>query len=118
MSALTIRKKLSVYRIFRMNQNNYRKHLLRNVDKCLVSSNYDIPKNCPAFLLTEDIYVIGYQIKTNYGISYLPVFDRSRCKQMKKVQREMYLKLTTKALLECDFPHLVVECIIKNLKLM
>lgn len=101
-----------------MNQNNYRKYLLRNVHKCLVTTNYDIPKHCPAYLLTEDVYVIGYQIETEYGVKYLPVFDNRRCKQMKKVQREMYLKLVKKSLLACGFPHLVVDCIIKNLKLL
>lgn len=101
-----------------MNQNNYRKYLLCNVHKCLVSTNYDIPKHCSAFLLTEDIYVIGYQITTEYGVRYLPVFENRRCKQLKKVHREMYFKLVKKTLLECYFPHLVVDCIIKNLRIM
>jgi hypothetical protein len=101
-----------------MNQNNYRKHLLGHVHKCLVSTNYDIPKHCPAFLLTEDIYVIGYEVKTVCGLQYLPVFDNRRCKQVKKVHQEMYFKLVKKTLLDCDFPHLVVDCIIKNLILL
>ena len=101
-----------------MNQNNYRKYLLSHVHKCLVSTNYDIPKHCPAFLLTEDIYVIGYEIESEYGLIYLPVFDNRRCKQLKKVHQDMYYKLVKQTLLSCGFPYLVVNCIIKNLKLM
>jgi len=86
--------------------------------KILCCSNYDIPKNCEYYLLTKDIYVIGYHVNTINAARYLPVFDNQICKQLKKVHREMYFKLVKKTLLECRFPHLVVNCIIKNLKLL
>ena len=104
-----------------MNRENYRKYLLSSLRpeskcKCIISSNYDIPKNCPAFLLTEDIYVIGYDLESDYGIHYLPVFDYTRSKTLKKIHDNLLLKIKFNILTECGFPHVVSNIIIKNLR--
>ena len=104
-----------------MNQENYRKYLLSSLRpeskcNCIISSNYDIPKHCPAFLLTDDLYVIGYEVETEYGIHYLPVFDYMRTKTLKRLHNNKLLKIKLKTLIECGFPHVVSNIIIKNLR--
>jgi hypothetical protein len=96
-----------------MDCNVYRKIVLNglninNKSQCICVTNYDIPKNCNYYLLTDDIYVIGYNIDTNYGSAELPVFSREIEKRRTLVNSNIMRYHQKLALLDCGFPQLVV----------
>lgn len=104
-----------------MDSHLYRKYLLGNMNKDLIlkilcCSNYDIPKNCEYYLLTKDIYVIGYHVNTIKGASYLPVFDKPREKLLRRVHLKLKNFIAYKTLLDCGFPSLVAFKIYKMLE--
>tara|TARA_A100001015_G_C14670407_1_gene586619 strand:+ start:37 stop:351 length:315 start_codon:yes stop_codon:yes gene_type:complete len=104
-----------------MDSQLYRKYLLGNMNKDLIlkilyCSNYDIPKNYEYYLLTRDIYVIGYHVNTIKGARYLPVFDKRREKILRSLHIEIKNFIAYKTLLDCGFPSLVAFKIYKMLE--
>lgn len=103
-----------------MDSNIYRKIVLdglniNNKSHCICVTNYDIPKNCNYYLLSDDIYVIGYNIDTNYGSIELPVFSREIEKRRTLVNSNIIRFHQKIALLDCGFPQLVVVKILSFL---
>lgn len=89
-----------------MEQSNYRKYVLQNLTQeiYITVSNYEIPKNCSFYLLTNDIYVIGYKIKTDYGIKEMPVVDTIRGKKHAILMKDIRNHGIFFSLLKCGLP--------------
>ena len=127
MLRLITAKKLCVYRLYKilanynlviMNWYFYHKYILNNNNSrnmLIKTSNYEIPKNCPYYLLTNDIYVIGYNLKTDYGETELPVYCNNRAKNQTKVLNQLKYVCVYKALLDCNFPDISVRIIMSHL---
>jgi hypothetical protein len=101
-----------------MDVDSYRKYILNDHalnfrSICICCSNYDIPKNCTYYLLTGDIYVIGYSIRTDYGDIEMPVFCNKRQKLVKKLHSDMLQLIYRNALEECGFPLPAVDSILR-----
>jgi hypothetical protein len=97
-----------------MNCHIYRKIVLNGLNinsksRCICVTNYDIPKNCNYYLLSDDIYVIGYNIDTNYGSAELPVFSKDVERKRNAVNISIIRHHKKMALLDCGFPDIVVE---------
>jgi hypothetical protein len=94
----------------------YRKIILNNlVNNTIKSSNYDIPKNCAYYLISSDIYIIGYNVHTNYGIFEYPVFCPIRSRYFNKVKDELVKNCIHNTLYDCGLPIIACDKILKYL---
>lgn len=92
------------------NWYSYRKIFLNNDTRNIAVkvSNYEIPKNCPYELLTKDVYIIGYTVKTDYGDIELPIFSKTHGKKHSKVINQLKKYSIQKVLRECNFPEVAI----------
>ena len=93
----------------------YRKYILNNfvdIEMCK-TSNYEIPKNCPYYFLTNDVYVIGYHVQVGDEVFEYPVFDNVRGKKHNRNMVEIRKIGIKSALYDCYFPDTVVKRILE-----
>ena len=97
----------------------YRKYILNGMDieglQVVVSSNYDMDKNCPYQLMTTEVYIIGYEIPIKNGVFRYPIFEIRYTKRKMDVLESMKKKCVVNSLYQCGCPHLVVSNIMKYL---
>lgn len=96
------------------NSYSYRKIFLNNNTKNIAVkvSNYDIPKNCSYELLTNDVYIIGYTLQTDYGDIELPIYSKAHGKKHAKVIYEIKKFGIQSVLRECNFPEVAIRKIL------